>query len=309
MPDIALLPLLAEVFGVSIDELFDLTDEQRLNRIENRMDVEEDLPQDVFAEYEEYLKALLADGRSQKRAADLLAYLYWHRMDTYARKTSRQAKEAIRLAPGEKGCQWMLQKACGYAPWDWNIANHAAAVEFYREMARLEPESVQPCYELLSNLIADHRTVEAEEVLERMRAMPGAKPVLCEVYRAHIALARFDEAEADGIIEGLIAAHPQDCACLFEAAQYYAKKCDYAKAVEYYERSFEKETRRPRFQDELMGIADICEITGDYRKAADTWGRIADLLREEWGMTEGVELQRAQNEKARLLEKARAAAR
>ena len=37
MPDISLLPALAEVFGVSIDDLFDLTAEQRLNRIENRL--------------------------------------------------------------------------------------------------------------------------------------------------------------------------------------------------------------------------------------------------------------------------------
>ena len=44
MPDITALPLLAETFGVTIDDLFDLTNEQRLNRIENRMDAEEDLP-------------------------------------------------------------------------------------------------------------------------------------------------------------------------------------------------------------------------------------------------------------------------
>ncbi len=50
MPDITTLPLLAEIFGISIDELFDLTTEQRLNRIENRMDAEEELPQDVFWE-------------------------------------------------------------------------------------------------------------------------------------------------------------------------------------------------------------------------------------------------------------------
>ena len=54
MPDISALPLLAEVFGVSIDELFDLSTEQRLNRIENRMDAEEELPPDVFREYEDY---------------------------------------------------------------------------------------------------------------------------------------------------------------------------------------------------------------------------------------------------------------
>ena len=48
MPDITALPLLAEIFGVSIDELFDLNDEQRLNRIENSLDITEDLPQDLF---------------------------------------------------------------------------------------------------------------------------------------------------------------------------------------------------------------------------------------------------------------------
>ena len=55
MPDITALPLLAEVFGVSIDDLFDLTVEQRLNRVENRLDIEKELPQDVFREYEDFL--------------------------------------------------------------------------------------------------------------------------------------------------------------------------------------------------------------------------------------------------------------
>ena len=62
MPDITTLPLLAEIFGTSIDDLFDLTAEQRLNRIENRMDAEEELPQDVFREYEEYLTGRLKAG-------------------------------------------------------------------------------------------------------------------------------------------------------------------------------------------------------------------------------------------------------
>ena len=39
---------------------------------------------------------------------------------------------------------------------------------------------------------------------------------------------------------------------------------------------------------------------GDYQKAADTWGRIVDLLRNEWGFTEEAELRDAESEKARL---------
>ena len=139
MPDISLLPQLSETFGVSIDDLFDLTVEQRLNRIENRMDREDELPQDVFWEYEEFLKSQLEDENYQKRSRELLAYLYWHRMNAAAEKASLYAKEAVRNAPGEKACQWILQKSAGHAAWDWNIANHSKAVEFYREIVEANP--------------------------------------------------------------------------------------------------------------------------------------------------------------------------
>lgn len=304
MPDITTLPLLAEIFGVSIDDLFDLSSEQRLNRIENRLDTEEDLPQDVFMEYEEFLKGQLAAEQNKKRATGLIAYLYWHRMNSYARKASRYAREAVQAAPNEKDCQWILQKAEGHAVWDWNLANHGKGIEFYRELVEKNPQARLPYLYLLDNLLADHRAEDAEKYLARYAALPDVSPIHVEVYRAYIALARFDEPTADGIIEALGEKYPDDFVYLFEAAQYFARKCDYDKAIALYERSFALETRRPRFQDELMAIADIYEIRGDYRKAAETWGRIIKLLEEEWGLTEEVELQQARREKARLLAKA-----
>ncbi len=304
MPDITALPLLAEIFGVSIDELFDLNDEQRLNRIENSLDITEDLPQDLFREYEDYLKGQLENETNRQRATGLIAYLYWHRMNSCAQKAARYAKDSIRNEPGVKDCQWVLQRAEGHAAWDWNMNNHTKAVEFYRELVEEHPDVRLPYLYLIDNLLADHRADEAEKYLDRASRLPDARPVMVQVYRAHIALARFDEKTADRIIEELTAAHPDDSVCLFEAAQYYAEKCGYEKAVEYYERSFEKEERRPRFTDELMGIADIYEIKGEYRKAAETYDRIIDLLENEWGFTEDTGLEHARKEKARLLEKA-----
>ena len=303
MPDITSLPLLAEIFGISIDDLFDLSTEQRLNRIENRMDIEEDLPQDVFMEYEEFLKEQMSSEQYGKRALELRAYLYWHRMDTYARKCEKYASEAVRLSPDEKGCQWMLQKAAGHAAWDWNINNHTDAINFYKQLYESNPDSRMVCFYLLDNLLADNRADEAEEVLERLSTLKDVKPVLCEVYRAHIALARFDGAAADAIIEKMIADDPDAFECMFEAAQYYAQKCDYDKAIACYERSFALQQRNPRFQDELMAISDIYEIRGDYAKAAETYDRIIDLLQNDWGMDEETELQHARKEKARLLAK------
>lgn len=302
MPDITALPLLAEVFGVSIDDLFDLTAEQRFSRIEHRLDLEDELPLDVFLEYEDFLRG--QTGEHKKRAVELLAYLYWHRMEMYARKARRWARDAIRTSPGEKGCQWILQKAEGHAVWDWNIANHTAAIDFYRELAEENPQERLPYEYLLDNLIADHRADEAEKYLARLAGLKSANPIICQVYRAHIALARFDEGTADSIMEELVKAHPEDSACLFEAAQYYAEKCAYEKAVELYERSFLHETRRPRYTDDLQGIADIYTILGQYRKAAETYDRIIALLEEEWGITEGDELKNLKEKKARLLAKA-----
>ena len=305
MPDITLLPRLSEVFGVSIDDLFELTAEQRFNRIENRMDIEDELPQDVFREYEEFLKSQLSVDRCKKRATELLAYLYWHRMNAAAQQVRRYAKDAVRLSPAEKGCQWMLNMAEGHAVWDWNLANHNKAIEFYRELTEAHPQDRLPYTYLLDNLIADHRADEAERYLARLDALPDSDPIVNEVYRAHIALARFDEPTADRIMADLLKANPDDSACLFETAQYHAEKCDYKRAIEFYERSFEKETRRPRFTDELHGIADIYAIMGDFKQAAATWDRVIDLLQTEWGMTEEVELKNAQKIKADLLQKAK----
>ena len=305
MPDITALPLLAEIFGVTIDDMFDLTNEQRLNRIENRMDAEEELPADIFREFEDYLKAELNDEQNKKRATNLIAYLYWHRMNSYALKASRYAKEAVRLAPDVKESQWILLKTDGHAAWDWNIRNHIKAIDFYRELADADPNAALPLMYLLDNLLADHRADEAEAALARLRGIKGEDDVMCGIYRAHIALARYDEPTADGIIEELVS-RDDGFACLFEAAQYYAMKCDYDRAIELYERSFANEPRRPRFQDELMAIAQIHEIRGEYGKAAETYGRIVDLLENEWGLSEETDsgVTAAKKERARLLAKA-----
>ena len=303
MPDITALPLLAEIFGVSIDDLFDLTTEQRLNRIENRMDAEEELPADVFREFESFLQAELNDETHQKRATALIAYLYWHRMNAEAKKASRYAKEAIRRAPGEKECQWILNKTDNHAVWDWNLANHSRAIRFWRELAEENPDVALPYMYLLDNLIADHRADEAERWLDRYSELKKANPVMKRVYRAYIALSRFDEPAGDRIMEDLLAEQPDDDAVLFETAQYYAAKADYEKAIACYERAFAADSRRPRFQDALMGIADIYEIMGDYANAAKTYDRIVDLLENEWGLSEETDtsVTAAKKEKARLL--------
>ncbi len=304
MPDIALLPELAEVFGVSIDELFDLTAEQKLRRIESRMDTEEDLDADLFREYEQFLQEQVAAGEDKQRALSLLAHLYHHRLCTYARKTAACAREAIRLAPEKKDCQWLLQMAEGGTIWDWNVGNHSRTIDFYKEVIasdHIEPHTPLPYYYLIDELLADHRADEAEAYLAEMKKLPACRAFLIPVYEAAIALARFDEKKADAIMASALEADPENADLLFEAAQYHARKCRYDRAIEYYEASYAAEAdRKPRYTDALQGIATIHEIRGDYKAAADTQRRILAALKTEWGFTEETVIAETEREIERL---------
>lgn len=308
MPDIGLLPDLAGIFGVSIDELFDLTVEQKYRRIENRMDVQDELEPDVFREYEEFLKEQTGKEADSRKAVSLLAHLYHHRLEAFARKASFYAREAIRQAPEKKDCQWILQKAEGGTAWDWNVANHSRTIEFYKQVIdddHEEPKTPLPYYYLIDNLLADHRTEEASDYLKRFAQLPAHRPFMVPVYEAAIALAEFDEKKADAIMEKALAGFPEEKDLLFEAAQFYARKCDYEKAIRYYEASYAADGDcKPRFTDALEGIAAIYEIKGDYQKAADTQNRILEALKKEWGFSEETVVHDTEKEIQRLMKKA-----
>lgn len=288
MPDITLLPDIAEVFGVSIDELFDLTIEQKFKRIENRIEIEEELSLQTFLEYEEFLKGQLASCDNKRAVLSLLANLYYHRMESDSIKVSKYGREAIMLDPAKKDCQWLLIKAEGQTVWDWNIANHSDAIDFYKDVIKADkgsPKSALPYYYLIDNLLADNRADEAEKYLNIFATLPSANQVLIDVYKAYIALARFDVAVADGIIEAGLSAHPDNCSYLFEAAQYYARRCMYDKAISLYERDWELD-KKPRYTDALHGIATIYKIKGDKEAAIKTYDRLLECLKSEWGYSD-----------------------
>lgn len=310
MPDISLLPEIAEVFGISLDDLFDLKTDQKMRRIEKRMDIEDELPADLFREYEVFLKEQLMSEENKFKTTSLLARLYHHRLESDARKAADYARQSVCISPEKKECQWILQRAEDAVAWDWNISNHSRTIDFFKQVIgenSILSDHPLPYRFLLENLIVDHRTEEAREYLLRLAQLPAHQPFMIPVYEAAISLAAFDEEKADAIMTKALEDFPENTDLLFQAAQYYARKCDYDKAIHYYEASYAKEEDHiPRFIDALEGIAIIHEIRGDYLKAADTRKRILYSLRNEWGFTEETVIQETEQEIRRLMEKGNA---
>ncbi len=291
MPDIVLLPILAEEFGVSVDELFDLTVEDKLRRIDNRIEKSREIPADVFKEYEEFLLYEAENKENKYKAVSLLAQLYHHRMEEDARRVSKYSREAIMMCPEKKDCQWLLNMAEGQSAWDWNAGNHSPSIDFYKEVIendKTEPQSPMPYYYLIDNLLADNRTEEARMYLSKLEKLPAHNPIVIPTYKAHIALSEHNVAESEAAIAEGMVEFSENGGYLFEVAQYYATRADYKKALEFYESSWELEGKggKPRFTDALEGIATIYSIIGDKEKQCEAYDRTIKNLKEEWGYSD-----------------------
>ena len=292
-PDITLLPILSEVFGVTIDELFDLSIEQKMERIENKLDIEEELTTQEFNDIESFLKTQLNEKAQVEKANYLLAYLYTHRLMSDSKIISKYGREAIRLNPGKsENTQWMINKAEAGHCWDWNISNHSGLINFYKGIVEDNPEVIDPYHHLIWNLIDDHRLKEATHYLEKLKKLYSKlkeqRPnftIITEAYRASIALARFDEKEAEQIMANLAKDYGNEPGYYFEMANFYTKKGQYKEAIQLYEESFAKDPKRPRYTDALLGIIDIYEIMGETEKEIETYDRLLRLLKEEWNMS------------------------
>lgn len=87
LPDIQLMPKLAALFGISIDELFSITDETRLEQIENMVCSMRFIPEKDFTGAVRWLLNLLAEsGRAAQMECDMkTAFPHWkHMVEEYS---------------------------------------------------------------------------------------------------------------------------------------------------------------------------------------------------------------------------------
>ena len=300
-PDIAMLPKLSVFFGVTIDELFDLTKEQKLKRIENMLDMERELPHNTFVETIDFLQERLEEGEEKGRIYSFLAHTYHHRMISDSEKTAKYAKKAMWEKPEVKDCQWLLEKAEGAVTSEWNCSNDNKVINCYKGLVEKHPEIARNYLYLMDNLLADNRTGEAKEYLNKYRTLEGHKEFLVFSYEGMIALAEHDAELAKRKYEEMEEKFPENEGAMFAIADYHASQCHYEEAIQYYEKCYEMD-EKPRYYDPLQGMATIYEIQGNYLEAVKCYDRILKNLEEEWNFTEGEPVRVIIEEKQRLLE-------
>ncbi len=298
LPDIQLLPELSVIFGVSIDSLFSMTDQCRMDRIENGLDAVRFLTGEEFSQQEKYLKACREKEGLGDRATLLLAMLYNKRADEYHTLAKPLAREALQRIPEKKAAHNAIFDAERGPYSDWNFTNHHELIDFYKKVTETHPEDIRNYFWLLDLLIADCRTEEAREYAEKMKAVEHSYHY--EMYLGYICQAECDLPGALDWWEKMTDHSPEKWVVWAEYGSILAKLARYPQAEAAYRKAMPMRPK-PRFIDCEDALSQLCLIRGDIDGAIAMQKQMLQVVREDWSL-EGEMVESIRRELRRLEE-------
>lgn len=303
MPDIQLLPQLAVTFGVTIDELFSMTDDSRLERIDNMIYGVRFIPKQEFEDTERYLKERMEQEKTKASATLLLARLYTKRAKEYNDLAAPLARKALLLNPDEKCAHNAIFDAEQGPQSDWNNTNYWQLIEFYKDFLKKHPQNPRTYLWLMDLLIHDGRTAEARGVLAAMDTVEHSYRT--DLYFGLIAKAECDLPAALEHWQRMTEEFPDNWLSWASRADCMASLCRYDEAIEFYQKAIELQPS-PKFVDSAEAIAQISEIRGDLNTAIAMREKCIAICRTDWDLTVGEWVDCHKREIDRLREKMKA---
>ena len=283
-PDITLLPKLSSIFGVKIDELFDFSVNDQLNRIENMLEKEVMLSRSDFDYAMSYLTKSLENPEIKGRCLNLLGNFALQRSQGYAEMAVDYAKRALEVDPEKKDNHSIISNAGNGVKCDWCCANHTQIIDYYKNFVNKHPDYFAGYLWLTDNLIADHRLAEARKTVEKMRSIKETYHY--PLYLGWIAYADGRHDEAEEIWQEITDRDPDNWITWFVRADTYAHRAMYDEAIAMFREGIKRQ-KAPRFTDGEDSIAQISMIKGDYESAIKAYENVIEILRDDWKITEG----------------------
>ena len=297
MPDIALLPELSAFFGVSIDELFALKDEMRMERIQNMLyDVRFLTPADVEGEIRFLLEKSQREPHSSE-AFELLANLELHLAATHNAHAAEYALAALSRNPDSARGNTALAHALGGKHVDPRNNLHNELISHYKACIARQPNATNAYAWLIAQLIDDGRLTEARHYCDRLAKLDSSYRTT--VHQIKLALAEHDISGARQLWETMGQAHPTNWSVHHWIGDFQAMTGDYTAAKASYRRAIEM-LPPPRFADPIDSLAKVCEMDGDISGAIAARKLELDIAATEWGETAGESIDALQREIQRL---------
>lgn len=296
-PDIALLPNIAVFFGITIDELFHISNEAEFERIENMFWHERRINPETFRHCIQFLERVLQGNPQNIRAYSCLARLYNHRAKSDHETAGEYARKVLEMNPEEKnGWTAFLEANNGVCGDEW-YNNHFKVIAYFKEFLKINPDNILGLHGIIENLLDDDRYDEALPYIEHIRAV--AKNHQYEIYMGDVMLGKGRLKEAVEYWDKAVAHYPETWQAYFCRADRFKKLGRYEEALADYEKCFVMQ-KPPRLTDGLHSMAQVHELLGDYAAAISDRERIIQCLHDEYNTVSGEGINSQKREIERL---------
>ncbi len=297
LPDIQLLPILAVYFGVTIDELFEISNESQIQRIENMLESERFISYEKFKYTEEFLHTLLKNKDNKGEPYYLLAELYNHRAKTAMDIASDYAKKALTIDPVNKGYHNALVRAENGAFGDFYCSRHHSLIEYYKGFIKEHPGERRGYVFLFDQLMDDRRFKEARYILNEIERLGSHVENLAFEGDIEFALGNIDKAIE--FWNKNVEEHSNEWGSYFLRGERFVNIERYKEAIEDYKKSMEFQPK-PRIVDPLVAMAQVYEILCEYDNSIEAHKEKISIIKNEYGISTGELIDESTREIERL---------
>lgn len=298
-PDINLLPDLASIFGVRIDDLFEYSEDKALAQIENMIEIQYMMTSDEFTKAENFLLEKVKTDPNNHRVNSILGDLYISYAGNLKQKAVIYGKKALELKPDNIFDLNTVNNASNGSIYDFSVANHNKLIDYYKKELTLRPNSINIYEYLIKNLIDDGRYNEATKYLKKAKSLGDQS--LYDFYSLFI------KEKEDGFKEvyhaylKLVDKNPDDWELLYNIANTFSLNGYYKEAIKLWRASFDCQPK-PRFTDNYEAISLCYILMGEKDKAIETYKKEINLLSDEWGKTFGYEVDKIKDRINKLVD-------
>lgn len=292
MPDIALLPCLAELFGVRIDDLFGITDRDELARVERIIDNEK-LTDENFAYAKKVLDKAIENTPDDTRILKIYARLYLAKNQQNRLFARKLLCQGMKTCPDNGEIFQLYAQVCGInrSIFDSGCGDFIRDCEAYLDIA---PKNTALYELLISALIETRQFAHADEIIALYeRNTDSSMP---RIFRGDIEML---QGNIDAAVEHWNGVSENDHKGQYEIGERFLRICDYKCAETAFERSFVA-SEQPRDLSAVYSLAFMYDRLKNREKAAEMWQRIIKVLASDWNITDGETVEWAKRELERL---------
>lgn len=299
-PDIALLPAISAYFGVTIDDLFAISDETRMERIQNMLWDVRYLDANEVTSARDFLLKKAKREVNNGRPYELLADLENHIAREHQSKAAEYAMEALRRDPDMRNAYGELIYGMNGKLADWNASNHYELINFYADYIDEHPTCRNAHLDIIDQLLDDDRIDEAKKYWQQLDSFDVTYRV--PLYAGKIAWQSGNRQEAFSIWAKMEQDFAEEWCVYHHIGDYLLRSGQTENVAAYYRKALDVQ-KAPRMTDPFEALAQYYERIGDYAAAVDVLREELEVFDKEWHFTEGETADFVHREIARLEKK------